>query len=106
MRVSNTLGVGFKEKVYENALAIELKNAGLTVEQQQPISVTYAGVVVGDFIADLLVDGRVIVELKAMREIDEFHQAQILNYLKAAGLKVGLILNFGTRKLGIKRMMT
>jgi GxxExxY protein len=71
MTVSNALGVGFKEKVYENALVIELRKAGLTVKQQEHILVTYDGVVVGGFIADLLVNGAVIVELKAMHEIDE-----------------------------------
>jgi GxxExxY protein len=104
MTVSNTLGAGFLEKVYENALAIELRKAGLKVEQQKPISVMYSGQVVGHYIADLLVEGVVIVELKAARVIDDIHQAQMLNYLKATHLKIGLILNFGTSKMGIKRM--
>jgi GxxExxY protein len=104
MTVSNTLGAGFLEKVYENALAIELRKAGLKVEQQKSISVMYSGQVVGHYIADLLVEGVVIVELKAARVIDDIHQAQMLNYLKATHLKIGLILNFGTSKMGIKRM--
>jgi GxxExxY protein len=105
MRVSNSLGVGFKEKVYEKALVIELKKAGLTVEQQKRFSVTYEGIAVGDFIADMLVNNCVMVELKAMQAIDQFHQAQLLNYLKATGIRVGLVLNFGTPRLGIKRMV-
>jgi GxxExxY protein len=105
MKVSNTLGVGFLEKVYENALAVELRKAGLVPEQQKKISVTYDGVIVGDYSADILVNGQVILELKAVKFIDEIHKAQLLNYLKATGLRVGLILNFGTPKLGIKRMV-
>jgi len=104
MKVSNTLGVGFLEKVYENALAFELRKAGLKVQQQKPISVIYSGQVVGHYIADLVVEGIVLVELKAARAIDDIHHAQMLNYLKATNLKIGLILNFGTSKMGIKRM--
>jgi GxxExxY protein len=105
MKVSNTLGVGFLEKVYENALAVELRKAGLVAEQQKKILVTYDGVIVGDYSADILVNGQVILELKAAKVIDEIHMAQLLNYLKATGLRVGLILNFGTPRLGIKRMV-
>jgi|ERR1051326_2225541 GxxExxY protein len=105
MKVSTTLGVGFLEKVYENALIVESRKAGLAVEQQKVLSVIYDGVVVGDDTADLLVEGLVILELKAVKLIDELHQAQLLNYLKAAGPKVGLIMNFGTARLGIKRMV-
>ena len=105
MKVSNTLGIGFLERVYENALALELRRAGLRVEQQKCISVLYEGVVVGDYAADLIVDGSVLVELKAAKVIDRAHEAQILNYLRATGMKVGLILNFGTSRLGIKRMV-
>lgn len=105
MVVSNKLGVGFLEKVYENALVIELKRAGLQVEQQKPTPVMYDDVLVGDYFADVVVNGEVILELKASKAIDEIHQAQLLNYLKATGLRVGLILNFGTPKLGIKRMV-
>ena len=105
LRVSNGLGVGFLERVYENALAVELRRAGVPFEQQRPLAVHYEGVVVGEYCADLLADGQVIVELKAAKAIDEIHQAQLLNYLKATGLRVGLILNFGTARLGIKRMV-
>jgi len=105
MKVSNTLGTGFLEKVYENALVVELARTGLAVEQQKAIKVSYEGVIVGDFGADIIVNGSVILELKAAKMIDEMHQAQLLNYLRATGLKVGLILNFGTPRLGIKRMV-
>jgi GxxExxY protein len=93
------------EKVYENALMVELARAGLAVEQQKPIKVSYEGVLVGDFAADIIVNGSVVLELKAAKMIDEIHQAQLLNYLRATGLRVGLILNFGTPRLGIKRMV-
>lgn len=105
MKVSNILGVGFIEKVYENALVIELARAGFGVEQQKSIKVTYEGVIVGDFQLDMVVNGAVIVEMKAAKMIDEIHKAQLLNYLKATGFKVGLILNFGASRLGIKRMV-
>ncbi len=105
MKVSNTLGAGFLERVYENALAIELRKAALNVEQQKPLKVTYDGIAVGDYAADMVVNGKVIPELKATKAIDDAHKAKLLNYLKASGLHVGLILNFGTPKLGIKRML-
>ncbi|HEY3134865.1 MAG TPA: GxxExxY protein [Blastocatellia bacterium] len=105
MKVSNTLGVGYLEKVYENALVVELARSGLVVEQQKPVKVIYEGVIVGDFAADIIVNGSVILELKAAKMIDEIHKAQLLNYLRATDHKVGLILNFGTSRLGIKRMV-
>lgn len=93
--VYNSLGYGFLEKVYENALAIELRRRGLTVEQQKPICVYYQGEIVGEYFADLVVNDLVIVELKAGRTITETHEAQLLNYLKATPYEVGLLLNFG-----------
>ena len=105
MKVSNTLGAGFLEKVYENALLFELQQNGLNAVAQQTLKVRYQGVVVGEYCADIVVNGCVLLELKAAKAIDETHQAQLLNYLKATGLKVGLILNFGTPRLGIKRMI-
>jgi GxxExxY protein len=102
--VLNTLGTGFLEKVYENALAISLGKAAAEVIQQSPVSVFFEGAKVGDYFADLLVDGCVIVEIKVVKEIGQEHQAQLLNYLRATGLKRGLVLNFGTSRLGIKRM--
>ncbi len=102
--VSNTLGVGFIEKVYENALAHELRKAGLRVLQQHPVQVWYDGVAVGDYFADLLVDDCVLVELKAVRALDEAHWAQCLNYLKATNLRLCLLLNFGKTRIEIKRI--
>jgi GxxExxY protein len=93
--VYNTLGYGFLEKVYENALLHELRKRGLRVEQQVSIKVYYDGVIVGEYFADLFVEGKVIIELKAAVAISDAHKAQLLNYLKATGIEVGLILNFG-----------
>jgi len=103
--VANALGSGFLEKVYENALAHELRKAGLKTEQQQAINVAYDGVIVGEYLADLLVEGSVIVELKAAKALDDVHLAQCLNYLKATGLPLCLLLNFGSPKLEIKRVV-
>jgi GxxExxY protein len=103
--VSNSLGSGFLEKVYEAALAHELRKAGLGVQQQHPVWVLYDGVIVGEYRADLVVEDAVIVEVKAAKAIDRMHEAQILNYLKATRLRVGLLLNFGTPRLGIKRLV-
>ena len=103
--VSNMLGSGFIEKVYENALAHELRKAGLDIGQQHHIQVQYDGVIVGDFVADLLVEEKVLVELKAVKGLQELHTAQALNYLKATGLEACLLLNFGRPKLEIKRLV-
>lgn len=105
IKVSNALGAGFLEKVYENALTIELNKTGLKTEQQKKIAVTYEDAVVGDYFADILVNDQVIIEVKALNGIDGTHHAQLLNYLKATGMRVGLILNFGTPRMGIKRMI-
>ena len=102
-RVANTLGCGFLEKVYENALAHELRKAGVSFTQQEPLPVLYDGIVVGDFFTDLRVENRVIVELKATEDHHDVFAAQCLNYLKATGLPVCLLLNFGKPQLGIKR---
>lgn len=104
-RVSNTLGSGFLEKVYENALAFELQQNGLRVKQQHPVNVLYNGHLVGDYIADLLVENSVLVEIKAVRALDEVHSAQCMNYLKATGLKVCLLVNFGKPRADIKRVV-
>jgi GxxExxY protein len=104
-RVSNVLGAGFLEKVYENALAHELRKSGIDARQQVPVTVLYDEVVVGEYVADLLVEQKVLVELKAARGIDPIHEAQLLNYLKATGTRVGLILNFGTPRVGIRRLV-
>jgi len=96
-KVYNTLGYGFLEKVYENALAIELRRTGLGVAQQHPIKVYYEGELVGDYYADLIADNTIIVELKAADAVSEAHEAQLLNYLKATEIEVGLLLNFGPK---------
>lgn len=101
-KVFNSLGTGFLEKVYENALMKELTNSGLRVLQQHPIKVYYEGTIVGDYIADILVEKKIIVEVKAVSELSKVHDTQLVNYLKATGLKVGLLINFGS-EIGIRR---
>ncbi len=103
-KVANTLGSGFLEKVYENALAIELQITGLAFEHQVPITVSYQNQVVGSYIADLVIEGRLLIELKACRALEDAHTAQCLNYLKAMGLPTCLLVNFGTPKPQIKRL--
>ena len=103
-RVSNSLGIGFVEKVYENALTHEIQNSGLNVAQQAPIKVLYDEIVVGDFFADLLVEEQVLVELKAVSMLKDEHIAQSLNYLRATGLEICLLINFGTTKVQLKRL--
>jgi GxxExxY protein len=95
----------FLEKVYENALAHELRKKGLQVEQQRAIPVYYDKVVVGEYLADLLVEGSVLVELKAVKNIEDIHKAQCIHYLKATGLMMCLLINFGTPKVQIKRIV-
>jgi GxxExxY protein len=95
-KVHQTLGTGFLEKVYENALRLELERQSLQVEQQASIKVWYAGHVVGDFCADLLVAGKIIVELKAVQNLGKEHEAQLVNYLNATGIEIGLLINFGS----------
>ena len=102
--VSNVLGCGFLEKVYENALAHELRKAGLKVEQQHGIAVYYDGQVVGEYAADLLVEGSLLVELKAVKELDDIHLAQCLNYLRATKLRLCLLMNFAKPKVDIRRI--
>lgn len=93
--VYNTLGYGFLEKVYRNAMAIELRKMGIEVIMEAPITVFYGGEMIGEYYADLLVAGKVVVELKAVKEFAPEHEAQLLNYLKATPYEVGLLLNFG-----------
>ena len=95
--VYNTLGFGFLEKVYENSMRVSLEAAGFAVKQQFPVDVIFEGVNVGDYFADLLVDDQVVIELKAAKAISPDHEAQLLNYLNATGLEVGLLLNFGPK---------
>ena len=104
-KVANTLGHGFLEKVYENALAHELRNGGMAVTQQQEIDVHYEGILVGRFVAGLFVEGSVIVELKAVKKLDDLHLAQCINYLKATGVPTCLLLNFGLPRIEVRRLM-
>lgn len=104
-QVSNALGIGFLEKVYENSIAFELRNLGLSVQQQAPILVNYKENIVGEYSADLLVEKSVLVELKAIKNLDEIHLAQCMNYLKATGYKICLLINFGTKHVQIKRII-
>jgi GxxExxY protein len=95
--VYNTLGYGFLEKVYENALRNTLRKVGLEVAQQLPIAVTFEDEVVGEYFADLVVGGVILIELKVAQAIASQHEAQLLNYLKATGYQIGMILNFGPK---------
>jgi GxxExxY protein len=104
-RVSSTLGYGFLEKVYENALSLELRKRGIELHQQFPLQVAYEGVVVGDYIPDLLIEDCLIVEIKATASIERVHRQQCLNYLRAPGLKLGLLLNFGHSHLEVGRVV-
>jgi len=103
--VNRVLGPGSLEKVYENALLVELKERGLGAESQIPVKVFYKKKVVGEYIIDILVEKRVIVELKTVEKNDNVHEAQLLNYLKALGIQVGLLINFKHPKVEIKRMV-
>ena len=103
--VLNTLGAGFLEKVYENALALELRAAGLAVVQQCSARVYYNDMVVGEYFADLLVEDVLLVELKTVKALDDTHRMQCTNYLKATGLRLCLLLNFGRLRLEIKRVV-
>ena len=105
MIVSNALGSGFLEKVYENALAHELRKAGLAVMQQHGIVVRDDGIIVGDDAVDLLVEESVIVELKATKTVADIHRAQCINYLRGTGLHLCLLLNFGNPRLAIQRIV-
>ena len=103
--INRILGPGFLEKVYENALVFELEKRGLKAESQVPIKVFYKRKVVGEYVADILVEDRVIVELKTVEALDKIHEAQPLNYLKATGINVGILVNFKHPKAEIKRMV-
>ena len=97
--------IGFLEKVHENALVHELSKTGLQIDQQKLMSVRYDGISVGDYKADIVVDSKIVVELKVAPEITNIHEAQLLNYLRASGIRIGLILNFGLARIGIRRMV-
>ena len=103
--VNRILGPGFLEKVYENALFMELKAQGIKAAAQYPIKVRYKDQIVGEYFADLLVEDQVIIELKTVDRLEKIHEAQLLNYLKATGIKVGLLVNFKSTKAEIKRLV-
>ena len=102
--VYNRLGYGFLEKVYHNSLVIELRKSNFFVESEKPVKVKYDNYVVGEYFADIVVDNKVIVEVKAVDKYSSLFEAQLLNYLKATGLEVGLIINFGS-SVQVKRMV-
>ena len=104
--VYNTLGYGFPEKVYENSLAITLRKRGFTVEQQQPVLVHFEGIEVGHYFADLVVNDKFIIELKSVEEIHSRHEIQLVNYLRATAVEVGLVLNFGEKPEIKRRVFT
>lgn len=103
--VSNTLGCGFLEKVYENAMFLEVSKSNLSVVRQKPLHVFYDDQIVGEYFADLIVEGEIIVEIKAIKELNEIHQAQLMNYLVACNKRCGLLINFGKPRVEIKRML-
>ena len=102
--VYNQLGFGFLAKVYENAMMFKLNEKGLCATQQSPVNVTFEGKLVGEYFADILVDNKVIVELKAVSELSKAHEVQLVNYLKATGIKVGLLINFGEKIRIVRRV--
>jgi GxxExxY protein len=103
--VSNGLGCGFLEKVYENAMMVEMAASGLKAVQQHAIKVIYRGAIVGEYVADLLVEDCILVELKAVKSLDDIFMAQCLNYLKATGIRVCLLINFATPRIEIRRIV-
>ena len=103
--VNNVLGHGFLEKIYENALMIELPKRGLNAKNQVPIEVEYKGEIIGEYFADIVVNDRVILELKSIESLQKVHEAQLLNYLKATGYRIGLLVNFTYPKAEIKRFV-
>ncbi len=103
--VNKVLGPGFMEKVYENALLVEFRNMGLNAKAQVPINVNYKGEIVGEYFADIVVEDKVILELKAVESLQKIHEAQLLNYLRATKYKVGLLVNFTHPKAEIKRFV-
>lgn len=105
MKVHSQLGYGFLEKVNENALALLLRRDGLKVETQHPITVRFEGEIVGEYIADMLVENTILIELKVVEILHSAHKAQTLNYLKATGLRLALLMNFGPQKLDVQRVV-
>lgn len=105
MQVHSTLGNGYLERVYENSLMVLFRRNAIFAEQQCPIKVTFEGEIVGDYCADTLIDRKIIIELKVASKITDIHKAQVLNYLKATGIELGMIMNFGTRSFEHHRLI-
>ena len=105
LTVAGTLGAGFLEKVYENALAYELRKAGLAVEQQPGVTVMYDGISVGEYCVDLLVEHAIMVELKTVQQLNSAHRAQCRNYLRGTGMHLCLLMNFGNPRLKVRRVV-
>lgn len=105
MQVHRTLGHGFLEKVYENSLMVLLRKEQIDADQQVPVKVSFEGFIVGDYCADIVVDRKIILELKVADKITDVHKAQTLNYLKATGFELALILNFGGRSFQHHRLI-
>ena len=105
IEVHRTMGHGFLERVYESALTVEFERIGVRFERQKSVTVFYRLQNVGEYFCDFVVEGKLIIELKALRVITTEHESQMLNYLKATALPVGLLLNFGSAKLGIRRLV-
>ncbi|HEY4416002.1 MAG TPA: GxxExxY protein [Verrucomicrobiae bacterium] len=103
MKVHSTLGAGFLESVYHKVLIHELQKAGISFESEKPLTVLYDGILVGEFVADLLVENKLIIELKAIQSLTAIHEAQTLNYLVATGKDTGLLINFGAERLEFKK---
>jgi GxxExxY protein len=105
MEVHSKLGSGFLEKVYENALMVLFRKEGIAARQQTPIKVNFEGELVGEYYADILVDEKIILELKTTDKIVDIHRAQMLHYLRATGIKLGMILNFGSKSFEYERLV-
>jgi GxxExxY protein len=105
MEVHSQLGSGFLESVYEEAMVVEFELRGINYERQKTLDVFYKGIKVKQFICDFLINGQVLVELKAIKNLTDIEMAQVLNYLKATGLKIGLLFNFGAKSLEWKRII-
>ena len=103
--VSRNLGPGFLEKIYEKALMIELADAGLKADDQSPVTINYKGRTIGEYVTDIMVEDRILIEIKAQQSIRPEHRAQLLNYLKATGLKLGFLVNFTYPKAKIERFI-
>ncbi len=105
MQVHRELGFGFLEKVYENSMMVLFRRENITAKQQAPVSVSFEGEIVGDYYADILIEDKIILELKAIEKITDAHKAQALNYLKSTGLKLAIIINFGKQRLEYERIV-